>query len=495
MPGDLLGSARRQAERADPSVRAAALLRIARAESAGDVSRARSTLLHGLDLVSGLPDSARGHLFNEARRVAAAVSPELLDEIPISRPHQFASGNLVRVMLAHGHRDAAVNYLLHYDDPASFPFGYVGNVLYELHLHSPDSAARRMIVLRHAVEMWRSSPTSPHHHEHGQFVRLFGHAWKEFPPEEAIAVVHAIIERARDEPDAGGSYSYSNEIEFTSPRQHTLFEVLHVLRHLDPALAQSLIDCHDQLAAAVRRYPNGLETLMEELKVKAERRKAAGATCQGGGYVTGGDPADFDRQRRLIDATRSGDFEPSIKDAIEKYRVDTSPETRNYAPKEYWPSTGAFRTMFYKAGIRLGADAAKLLERIPDDDLRLFATMELAAALAGVPESSITNMKQPRPLNSSSPGGRIVDARLIQGRTRIQTRGPKMRSPDGRIIRCPKCLFRPPADFRWTCNCGHFWNTFSTAGNCPACHFQWEVTACPRCGEMSEHRAWYASEP
>jgi hypothetical protein len=44
----------------------------------------------------------------------------------------------------------------------------------------------------------------------------------------------------------------------------------------------------------------------------------------------------------LIDAAHSGDFEPWIEDAIEKYRQDTSSDTRNYAPKEYWPSTGAF---------------------------------------------------------------------------------------------------------------------------------------------------------
>ncbi len=48
-----------------------------------------------------------------------------------------------------------------------------------------------------------------------------------------------------------------------------------------------------------------------------------------------GIPRDFDRQRKLMDATRSGDSEPSLKDAMEKYREDASPETRNYAPKQY----------------------------------------------------------------------------------------------------------------------------------------------------------------
>ena len=498
MPDDLLGTARGQAEKTEPSVRAAALLRIARAESGQDVSRALNTLLDSLELVQRLPNSERSHLLEEARSVAAAVSPELLDDIPISRRgglERFASGNLVRVMLAHGHRDAAVNYLLRCDDPASFPFEYVGNVFYELDRHSSDSAARKVSILRHAVEMWRRSPTGPHHHERGRFVHLFSFFWKELPPEEAIAVAHTIVERAAEEPDDGGSHRYSNEVEFTSPRQNTLFQILHVLRHLDPTLAESLIDSHNQLAVAARRYPNGLETLNEEVQAEIERRKTDGATCEGG-YILAGDPADFERQRRLIDATGSGEFAPSIEDAIEKYREDTLPETRNYAPKEYWPSTGAFRTVFYEAGRRLGPGAAGLLDQVPDDDLRLFATIELAAALAGVPAASITQMTKPHPPQFwKVQRGGTRDARLIEGSTRIETSCLAMRSPDGRLIRCPKCLFKPPGNFVWTCKCGHVWNTFSSSGKCPACHFQWEVTGCPCCGEMSEHQAWYVTEP
>src|SRR5215472_4368539 len=216
MLDDLLGSARRQAEKSDPSVRAAALLWIARAESGGDVSQARRTLLEGLDVVRNLQNFVRRHLFDEARSVAAAVSPELLDEIPITSQSgfgQFASGDLVRVMLAHGHRDAAVNYLLHYEDPASFPFSYVGNVLYELGPQSSESA-RRMILVRHSVEMWRRSPISSHHHERSDFVQLFAHSWKELPADEALAVARMIVAQTAEEQDAGGSAGYPHEIRF-----------------------------------------------------------------------------------------------------------------------------------------------------------------------------------------------------------------------------------------------------------------------------------------
>src|ERR1700684_1719051 len=199
MPDDLLENARRQAEKADSSMRAAALLRIARAECAADVPRARSTLLEGLEIIRSLPSSVRRHLLEEACGVAAAVSPELLAEIPITRHGghtRFASVNIVQTMLAHGHVDAAFDYLLHDGDGASFPFLSVGGVLQRLDPHSPECAARRMMLLRHAVELWRRNTSGRHHHERYNFVRIFGHFWTEFPSEEALAVARMIVAQA-----------------------------------------------------------------------------------------------------------------------------------------------------------------------------------------------------------------------------------------------------------------------------------------------------------
>jgi hypothetical protein len=490
MNDDLLRNARRQAEESDSSVRAAALLRIARIESWGETSRAHDTLFDALDQVRRLPMPNREYLLEEARIVAAAVAPESLAKIPapLPGPHeQFESGQIVQAMLIHGHLDAALNFLLQDGGPTTFPFAYVGNVLHQLDPHNPESTVRRLTLLRRAVDAWRTSAPGTH----DRFIRVFGHFWKEFPVGEALTVAHEIVDRALKEPDTGASADYMNEIHFSSPRQHHLFEILHVLRHLDPNLAESLIEFQDQLAVAVRRFPYGMETMHEEAAAEAERRKDSGAACEGG-YILAGNPADFAQQRALIDATRSGDFGPSIDYALAKYREDTSAETRNYAPKEFWPSTGQFRRILYQAGKRLGSAAAKLLDQIPDADLRLFATIELAAALAGVPESSIT---QRRNLNSrETRGGRIIGFRSSPRTPRGTPDGPTMRSPDGILIRCPKCMFRPPIDLRWNCKCGHDWNTFWTSGRCPACHFQWETTQCPNCGEMSEHRGWYADE-
>jgi hypothetical protein len=86
-----------------------------------------------------------------------------------------------------------------------------------------------------------------------------------------------------------------------------------------------------------------------------------------------------------MQASDDGEFAPALEHAFEKYREDTAPENPNAAPIDAWPSTGAYRSILHSAGKRLGPDAAVLLDQIPSPDVRLFAQIELAAALAGLP--------------------------------------------------------------------------------------------------------------
>lgn len=61
----------------------------------------------------------------------------------------------------------------------------------------------------------------------------------------------------------------------------------------------------------------------------------------------------------------------------------------------------------------------------------------------------------------------------------------------GRRIRCPLCQWKPTRDSRWSCRCGHVWNTFDTGGQCPQCGHAWKYTACLRCHAWSRHEDWY----
>jgi hypothetical protein len=168
--------------------------------------------------------------------------------------------------------------------------------------------------------------------------------------------------------------------------------------------------------------------------------------------------------------------------ALERFREDSDPERPNLAAREFWPSAAALRSVMYQAGQRLGHDAVNLLDLIPDKELRLLASIELAAALAGLPEMPSIQRENHAAIRQAEPE---VDPAIEE------TGGG---SPGGPHIRCPKCRYAPRAEDRWFCNCGHSWNTFDTGGVCPSCLYQWKITACPRCGAWSAHSDWYAED-
>ena len=485
VPGDIIAHALQKAAGSSPAIRAAARIRIARVQSVADPGRARVTFEMGNEEILGLPGAGRRSFLGQAQEVAAAVAPDLLRDIPSDGlvPKNFQSGKLIDIMLKHGHIDAAFDYAVRYDDPFNFPFGYSGNLMHKL-----DDEARRLILFRRIVDVWRASQNSAPmtdrnipmkgglHSGHIRanhllldFIRQFGWWWKILSSEEALTIVHEVVHAAMEQPDLGTRAGIGEGIGFTSSREHVLFEVLHILRHLDPRLAESLIAGHQQLAVAARRYPDGHETILQELEERRVNKESSGAAC-GVAFGMAGDQGDVAHQMALRRSSESGDFGPAIDHALERYFEDTAHDNPNQAPKSLWPSTCAFRSILYSAGKRLGREAATLLDRIPDEDLGLFAEIELAAALAGVPEFSETwsTWRPPPPMQ-----------------------GTPMRAPDGSPIRCPKCRWVPIQKARWSCKCGHRWNTFETQGICPSCQYQWEVTLCPGCHESSPHADWY----
>ena len=489
MVHDLLARAREQAEHAEPSTRAAALMRIGRVEFAFDSDAARRAFRLGLEAVNQITGQQRENLLQQARTLAAATDPDLLGEFPAKFPGMdpFGADMLVGTMTAHGHTQAAFAYAMRSED-SGFP--YIGIVNLMMLMEKEED---RLTLFRRAIEAWRadrSDRSFDPFRARDHFNRLFHSQWRLLPEDEARDVVREIVHSELAQPDRPITATYEDGIVITSMREQKLFELIHVVRRLDGSLADSLIANHAQLAAAVRRFPDGMETMRQEAE---ERRKKApkpanGESC-GGSIGIGGNKDDIPYLKALLEASRDGDFGPAIEYALKEYREDSEPEGLNDVPKEFWPSTSRFRSILYSAGKRLGNDAQVYLDRVPDDELRLFAMIELAAALAGVPELR-TGMQMRRQRRRASYEG-LAEGTIIGSTRNAPLAGEPMRSPDGSEIRCPKCEWKPRAEVRWVCKCGHVWNTFWTNGLCPACQYQWTVTGCHRCHETSPHSEWY----
>src|SRR5262249_53585744 len=135
MSHNLLVGALKQAERSEPTVRIAALLRIARVQTALDPGQARNTFETALAESYKLHGRGRDRQFllQEARLIAAAVAPDLLNSIPSSSGVLPRSEDrIVNIMLDHGHVEAAFEYVTGHNEPSTFPFSLASVLLQRL---------------------------------------------------------------------------------------------------------------------------------------------------------------------------------------------------------------------------------------------------------------------------------------------------------------------------------------------------------------------------
>jgi hypothetical protein len=381
----------------------------------------------------------REPILGNATYLAAAVSPQhalpLYAEFRSRAPWCEDAVGMVNAMAAHGHIQAAVAYL---SDPLPgdrFPLLLLGN----LERKCVDDVTR-LALLQAAVRAWKGRAPDgspwPQALPRSLFAAYFARWAHLLPADEAEVLRREIGEWTLQLPDTA---------PWMPPPQPHPEPV--------PESASETHTCED-------------------------------AMMIGSCFGTEDDPPNA----RIIPMSEAlaNDFAAAFQEAFARYAEDADLENPNDAPKECWPSTHAFRNILFKAGQHLGADAAKYLDRIPDADLRLFAQVDLCAAVAGLPQIGGTTIYRPRMARRPGPGTPVVDPEITQ-----EEEGGSGGQPGGPRIRCPKCGWRPRAEDRWACHCGHMWNTFDTGGVCPGCMYQWKITMCPRCRQWSAHSDWY----
>jgi hypothetical protein len=245
-----------------------------------------------------------------------------------------------------------------------------------------------------------------------------------------------------------------------SEQEFQLFRLISALQQLEPDLAHSLLEARPQLAAAVKRFPLGMQSVWDGQSKYDPARE---------------DLVEIgDSELMPIAEALATDFEAAFRSAHESFAEDSDAESPNDAHKECWPSAREFRRILFKAGLHQGIAAAKHLDRIPDPDLRLFAQIELCAALAGLPQlGGLTTQNHWKPTMLSPAELDQIFGTVLPN------------------ILCPQCKWTPRTKNLWSCKCDHHWNTFDTRGLCPGCGHQWEITGCLQCGVMSPHAEWY----
>jgi len=364
--------------RADPfdtSVRTAAWLRIARVLTTIDRAEADHLLDRGLALLADLPDEQRLALLPQAACLAACVAPERAFALHARTPLEFRTDKFLHDMARHGHAAAAIRYLSQWSEDGEFPYHAARGLM----AHAGNDDERRD-MLRSAFRAFHRRSDIDGWHGFQSVLGLFQSHWRLLPLDEGRETIQRFVRIIRERPDGRLNGRYTGRrapVTFSSYRPYLLFTLLGPLRQLDRELADRITRENAELARAADVYPEGHDTDRDRpvtpLTGEALERWKRDWTGFG-----------LDSRFFRIDDERQSDFRDSFDLALRAFARDTDRRRPNLAPRECWPSAEHFRTILYAAGKYEGAGGARLLDRVPDPALRLFAEIELAAGLAGL---------------------------------------------------------------------------------------------------------------
>jgi hypothetical protein len=379
MPPELL-AAMLQAEESEPSVRTAAVLRIARVWAKSDQGEAERLLDRALTMLAELPEEERAAIAPQAMCLAACVAPDRAFALRATTTDPIGNEKFLGDMVRHGHVAAAVDYLTQWSEEGEFPY----HAAFETISCTKDNGTRADI-LRSGLRACRRDDSTWHSFD--SLLQLFRFHWRLLPEDEARDAVRSLVRIMRERPDErlNGSFGgLHGTVTFSSYRSSLLFALLGPLKRLDFELANDVIGENRELRRAAEVYPFGhdmeINPPVEQSSAEALEQWKRDWT----GFALG---LQFFR----IEDEKNDDFKNSFEYALRSYARDADPRRPNPYPRECWPSAEDFRVILYAAGRYDRQSGARLLDRIPDPGLRLFAEIEFAAAIAGLEQiGSIT---------------------------------------------------------------------------------------------------------
>jgi hypothetical protein len=375
-------------------VRKAALLSIARVQTAIAPEVAVSTLMEGWAAGHGLSSRFDESFIYLTRLATAAVAPQRLSEVK-TLPEPSALRSVVsesRVMRQHGHEEYLRDHLLHSGDVKNVSIEGLAGLLAEA-----DDADEQQWLLRRMVHAWRAQTEigvrRPWEAEN-IFLFLFRDYWPVLPRAEAAAVVEEMVCRIMSKRDES-TFGSVQDLEFNSLQSLKLFQIYDLILELIPDAARQLVKKKRELGRAVKRYPKGHRSISEEVAGSRPPQEVSNVGSASSAAAMFGSKADRWYALALLAAQRTKDFRDAVQSARAAYTHDNGPNRKNCAPKAFWPSTAMYRTIFHAIGRAEMDNGDEHLANIPDAELRLLAQIELAAGLSALPELTWTTQRLP----------------------------------------------------------------------------------------------------
>ena len=185
-----------QAEQSEPSVRTAALLRIARVVAKADQGEAERLLDRGLALLAELPEEERAAIAPQAMCLAACVAPDRAFALRATTSDPLGDEKFLFDMVRHGHAAAAVEYVTQWSEDSEFPYSAASEAM----RFANDDDTRRDI-LRSGLRAWRDRRTGSAWHSLHSLLQLLRPHWRLLPDDEARDAIRSLVGLMRKLPD------------------------------------------------------------------------------------------------------------------------------------------------------------------------------------------------------------------------------------------------------------------------------------------------------
>jgi hypothetical protein len=244
----------------DPGMRSYTLLLASRGLQKCAPQKVRATLIDAFMASVALSDAdaAKTGLQSAALRKLLRLDESTVEQLmPQADPEARAEiqGAMVERAVDRRDFDRALSLLNQIPSDQDYPYAAATQLL--LRLPADHEAEKRAIFVDAMAHDREHSSLGVEGDDLSFMVVRF---WRHFPPELVLDAIDQILDHSKTDDTQIAMKASSGPINFDNVYQYRLFELLPVLRELDPSKAERLSN-DPQVQAQLNKYPNGLQSL------------------------------------------------------------------------------------------------------------------------------------------------------------------------------------------------------------------------------------------
>lgn len=293
---EMLERAEASAMGMERGMRAYALLQVANAYATSDKKKSIELLEDALAATRSMDDNdseSRGRLQQQILQAMVPLAPDKADEL-LPQIDASARGPVLNSLLSYYQKnndwDRAIEMVYRIAPDQEVPYDAVGKIIAAL---PEDRSTDRQQLFSTALNSYKNHPPQRGRmmFGNGDFSSLILGQWKKVSRESTLDAIHAVLDQTKQQAqnnNSNGSQpmsismsSANGGVAFGSMYEFRLFQLLPVLKQIDPSEADKLVKESQAVQGMLDKYPEGMNSLAPNSQSSGGRPGPTGAPPQG----------------------------------------------------------------------------------------------------------------------------------------------------------------------------------------------------------------------